>query len=246
MTRRSIVALSVTACAAAFVTPTLAGPQWIEGSAGLLPDAGSVPSSAQGPFDALGSPGSPTPLAGITGSLFVNPDGVSGDLEDMYKIRIRNPLAFRASTFVDGAPADTTFDSEIFLFRADGRGLLANDDAMIGERGSSIAQPATDGTGQTIPGPGLYFVAVAFRARVPVNAVGDPLFSPSSPTEVSGPDGPGGAFPIDSWIGAPQGRGFTEPGQYQYTIHFEGAFFPTPGAASLFIAAGVGAMRRRR
>ena len=65
------------------------------------------------------------------------------------------------------------------------------------------------------------------------------IFDFATTTEISGPDGPGGALPITGWSG--QGEtGF-------YTIRLVGAeFVPGPGALAVFGAAGLMGRRRRR
>jgi hypothetical protein len=164
----------------------LAGPEWVEST-----DAGSLPGNAQR-VTGFGE------LSRISGSL----GGVSGvngsepDLRDMYLVLITDPNNFLLSTVNPGTPPSA--DTRLFLFRADGRGLLANDDISGTDLRSQILPIATDGTAQTIPAPGLYYLAVCFFPDAPMNSQGN-LFNFGSFTEISGPDGAGGANPIQFW-----------------------------------------------
>ena len=217
--------------------PADAGPNFIEGmcSGG---SAGSLPGSACG-VDGLGT------LSSISGSTSVPFGPGALDLEDMYIIRITDASIFSAST-MDLA---TTFDTQLWLFRvdavdpmADGLGLLGNNDISSMDHHSMLGPVSTDGTGITIT-EGLYYLAISGGAGLGVpdpgrfpGAGGLALFDLASPTEISGPDGPGGMFPIDGWFG--------EGAVGSYVIHLEGvSFVPAPGAAC---ALGLFALRVRR
>ncbi|MHC5022619.1 MAG: hypothetical protein ACYTGG_01735 [Planctomycetota bacterium] len=97
------------------------GPDFVEGD-----DAGPLPGDAK---ETTGS----GPLSTIAGELEgdVVSAGGSGDFEDMYVIFIESPESFSAATasFLGGA---TEFDSRLYLFDADGFGLLGNDDTLEG------------------------------------------------------------------------------------------------------------------
>jgi hypothetical protein len=104
--------------AATMVAAAVVGPDWIEPGE---EDAGSLTGDAQVP-DGEGA------LITIKGSLDGAPKPAGGgDLEDMYLISIADPVAFFATTAV--LPGQTEFGSVLYLFDADGRGLLANEDA---------------------------------------------------------------------------------------------------------------------
>ena len=93
-------------------------------------DAGDLPESAQAtPSGAL---------TGIRGTL------TAGDV-DMYAIYIANPFAFAAST-----RCNALFDTQLFLFDANGNPVSFNDDAPEGGVTSRL-------DGSCIPGPGLYY-----------------------------------------------------------------------------------------
>lgn len=96
-------------------------------------DAGDLPETAQ-------STGSGT-LTEIQGNLDVN------DV-DMYAIYITDPSAFSAST-VGGA----TWDTQLWLFDADGKGVVSEDD-------TGGLQSTIDNTNGCIPEPGVYYLAI--------------------------------------------------------------------------------------
>ena len=220
----------------------VAGPTWPEDP----PDAGSLPGTAQIPFPLGGGPltmisgrlSGPTPTPGLRGP---------GDFEDMYLIQVTDPLLFFASTDpADGGFAD--FNTELFLFTGPdhpdgpGLGMFANDDnpgALNNE--SRITGSVTDGSITPAFLPGLhYYLAVTGFVDTPTSG-GLSIFDQALPTEISGPDGPGGFGVIDGW---------SKPGEFgDYQIVLEGVSFPkpSPGAGALFVFGAVfGASRRRR
>jgi hypothetical protein len=137
----------------------------------------------------------------------------AGDYEDMFQITITDPVNFVAETAGLGT-AD--FDTQLWLFDINGNGLLANDDADINTTLSRIVPPATDGTGQTIPRAGCYLLAITGKDDDPSSASGA-IFNQASATEISGPDGAGGALAHTSWSGLGEIGG--------YTIRLTGAAF---------------------
>src|SRR5437762_13677926 len=97
----------------------IAGPEWVEQG-----DAGSLPANAQ---TVSGGGGTVQKISGALLGAGLN--GV-GDFEDMYLIQITDPAAFSASTtFVGGG--DAQFDSQLWLLKMDGLGLLGNDDTFV-------------------------------------------------------------------------------------------------------------------
>lgn len=210
----------------------LAGPEWGEGG-----DAGSLPGTAQ-PVTGGGGP-----LTKIIGDLH-GPSSMPGrgtdDYQDMYLINICDPLMFRATTLpnLDGF---ANFDPSLWLFNADGTGLIANLDAAPGEPNSFMLNEATDGTGAILLTPGLYYLAISGAGSIPLAGPGSlPIFDFAFPGEVSGPDGPGGLSPISGW---------TEPGDWgHYEIALQGVctLVPAPGAASCVLSIGLITLRRRR
>ena len=179
-------------------------------------DAGRTVGSAQ---DVSGGAGPVTTISGSLSGPFFGP----GDFEDVYQIFISNPSTFSVTT-VGSAP----FDTELFLFDADGLGLLANDDDMAGGQQSTIPNAANDGTGAAVVLPGRYFLAITGKGNKPTSNGGQLIFDQPSATEVSGPDGPGAAFVQDNWTPGSGPIG-------SYTIQLTGVSFlpdPVPGSST--------------
>ena len=171
------------------------GPDWDEGEGGGG-DAGSVPAGAE----AVTGTGV-DPVEKISGRLSGFGRGAGtpggGDFQDMYLIRIADPKNFRATTLADfGGFAG--FDAQLFLFKADGTGLIANLNAGTPTTDPLLTPTANDGTGAAVTDPGLYFLAISGAVSLPGNSDG-PIFQFNSPFEISGPDGNGGVSPIAFW-----------------------------------------------
>ncbi len=139
-------------------------------------DAGDLPLSAQVPAGTI------TNLTAIAGTL-------AGDDVDMYVIDIVDPAAFTAST-VGG----TTLDTQLFLFFADGRGVT-HQDGITGATG-----PQSTITGQFVPYPGTYLLAVNNYNRDPI-AKGQLIWQNAPFNDERAPDGPRRREPIDGWNG---------------------------------------------
>lgn len=190
-------------------------------------DAGGLPADSQSPIPVN------SPLDSLGGSLGFDVDALSGkqgplavnsedaaqtssittttpDFEDMYRIVIDRPGLFKAEAIP--GPNDTDFDLQLFLFDANGVGVLAADNDASGVGNSvQLLDQSNDGSGAMIESPGTYFLAVAGSGYYPVainpfTGAPAPIFGPSAlpDGEISGPDGPGGANPIIGWQGTPQ------------------------------------------
>lgn len=185
--RRSLFLLTTFATMLMAVSAAKAGPCVVEGT-----DAGSNQTTA--------GTSSSSGRTCISGSLSAasSRDVSAIDFEDVWAIRITDPLSFTAAT-TPPAPGDADFDTQLWLFSANGVGLLANDNDGA-QLGSRIGHLATDGTGVTINTPGLYYLAISGSGNVP-RAPGGPIFNFALPTEVSGPDGPGDGQPLSAWTG---------------------------------------------
>ena len=206
--------------------PALAGPDWIE-----IGDAGSFLLSAQIPAPPPGV----TQLSTISGTL----NALSGDLEDLYVIRIDAPLTFSITT------GSADFDSVLYLFNItindEALGLLGNDDQATGNNLPRLVGAATDGTGVVVSSPGDYLLAVTGRGRIPLSATG-PIFNLASLTEISGADGPGGLNALSGWTGE------GDTGSYNIDlVDINFPRYPAPGtiAAPIMIALAAGRRRRR-
>lgn len=229
---RGTITIGALACSLAAGATTSAmsdnfrGPEWVEeGDAGSLP-GGAQNTTGEGPMGAI---------RGTVGVGFGAPDEV-----DMYWIRIDSPGQFSARTL---SPGFSQFDSQLWLFRANGLGLLANDEAPGAEDGESLLLPLSDdGTSVRVDRPGIYLLAITIFNNDPFSE-GGLIFFQGSRTEISGPDGQGGGFPIRGW----SGNGGDGSGQLEYRIALTGVTFanlPAPGALAVFGLAGL--MRRRR
>ena len=196
------------AIALAFGASAFAGPEWME-----MGESGSVPGNAQ----ATTGNGA---LAKISGTLSgpgagpkLGAPGATGDFQDMYLIKIVDPLNFRATT-LPGLNGGAEFDAQLFLFTPDGLGLVANLDATAGTTDPLLLPDANDGTGAIIDAPGLYLLAISGFPSFP-RSINGPIFEFDLFQETSGPDGNGGSQPIIGWNG---------PGQFgQYEIALTGA-----------------------
>jgi hypothetical protein len=166
----------------------LAGPDWDE-----IGDAGKLPATAQVIFGF----GTAQTIAGKLGFAAVAGDD-DKDEQDMYRIVITNPTRIDFSAGTAAAfGGSATFNTRLFLFDADGFGLLANDDA--GGPQSGFFDSSDDGTGIVITQPGIYFLAVSGTGSEPLDKSGEELFNIADQNEVSGPDGQGGKNPIVDW-----------------------------------------------
>ncbi len=125
-------------------------------------------------------------------------------------------------------PADTNADHQVNV--PDLLQVIGNWGPIRGScqtPGSTIGAMATDAMQQTIPGPGLYMIAVSSAGSVPRSANG-PIFSFGiNPGEVSSPDGPGGAGVLTGW----QAVECHEPKLGDYSIYVGGG--PGGGAVGM-------------
>ena len=179
-------------------------------------DAGSLPADAQ-VITAGGA------LTNITGN-------AGGTDSDMYLLQVNDAANFRATTNEpDGGSA--TFDTQLWLF----------DDA-VNNQGfhSTLLSVATDGSGQTVPGPGNYYVAISTFGNDPLSAGGE-IFNQVTFTETSGPDGVGGGSPIIGWD-TPGSNGGNA-----YNILLTGTKgVPEPATLGLLGLGALAMIRRRR
>ncbi|MGP1345871.1 MAG: hypothetical protein ACTS3F_04280 [Phycisphaerales bacterium] len=148
--------------------------------------------------------------------------GIEGDFQDMFLILIKEPQEFIASTSPEFG-GSAAFPSALWLFKADGRGLLANREPF-GGGGATLFSESSDGTGVFLNEPGLYYLAISGASSQPLSGGASaplPIFQFDAPDEVSGPDGPGGDLPIFDWV-VP-----SETGEF-YEIILHGVSFPAP------------------
>jgi hypothetical protein len=129
---------------------------------------------------------------------------------DMYVICITDPANFVAST-IGGAGWDT----QLWLFRCDGTGVVFNDDNPDTGGGT---QSRIDNRANCIQQGGIYLLAISRYNRDAVDANGSLLWNNSPFGEVRCPDGPGAANPIAGWTGTTSAGG-------RYVISLQGAYF---------------------
>ena len=204
-------------------------------------DVGDMLATAQ---QIIGTNG--TALTSITGNLTLA-NGISDS--DMYEIYISNTGTFSASNTAFSAGANN-FDSQIFLFRADGLGVVGNDDAASG--GSQSAIPAGSFTGTA----GLYYLLISGSGRYATSGATNPgaLIFPNytdnttDPTTTVRPTGPGGGAPLSGYTG-----NSNEAGKYVVALagaqFFTPAAVPEPGAYVFMLGGAAGlafALRARR
>ncbi|MCW5755961.1 MAG: PEP-CTERM sorting domain-containing protein [Phycisphaeraceae bacterium] len=151
---------------------------------------------------------------------------------DVYQIRITDIAGFSAST-IGGA----SYDTQLFLFAADGSGITENDDASGLQ--SLINNQGLIGSGAA---PGIYYLAISSFNRDPRDADGLAMFGFTSwPGERADQRQPTSSNPFVSWSDSGGGSG-------DYTIFLTGAEYAVPAPASLALLGlgGLAALRRRR
>ena len=129
---------------------------------------------------------------------------------DMYVICITDPANFVASTV-----GTTDWDTQLWLFRCDGTGVVHNDDNPDATTG---LQSRIDNRTNCIQQGGIYLLAISRYNRDAVDANGNLLWNNSPFREVRCPDGPGAANPIAGWTGTTSAGG-------RYVISLQGAYF---------------------
>ena len=167
---------------------------------------------------------------------------------DMFKINISAPANFFAYTIFTGAFGVP--DPELFLFDANGLGVLMNDDVTGGDTqsclpsmGSLNACPANRGN----LGPlsmGIYYLAITRSANSPLSNSGY-IFSPLLSTDVVGPDlTSGGGDPIVGWDNGVNTSPNFDLTQFDLVI----SDTPEPVTSSLIAGAGLALLlyRKRR
>ena len=189
-------------------------------------DAGDLLGSAQ----ATGAGGALSFITGSTGG---------ADFIDLYMIEVVDPVAFFASTAGDqGAPGSGSadFDTKLWLFDADGFGVVSNDDFGGSPFHSHLTGFADDGTGAAVKA-GIYYLAVGGFGDEALSAGGE-IFANGTFEEISGPDGPGGGSPLSGWANT--------GAQGNYNVNLQGVnAIPAPGAIALLGLAGLAGRRRR-
>jgi hypothetical protein len=137
-------------------------------------DAGDLPATAQ-LVSAANAQACQTPVQRVRGRM-------DADDVDMFVICITDPAAFSASTI-----GTTAWDTQLWLFKCDGRGVVHNDDNPDSNQG---LQSRIDNRAGCIPQRGVYLLAISRYNRDPVSIEGQPLWDPlGSGRAVRCPDG---------------------------------------------------------
>ena len=190
-------------------------------------DAGQTLSTAQ----VTGGFPQETPLTHIVGTL-------GPGQADIFLIRLTGGQTFSATTV---SSSSNFFDTQLFLFDSNGRGVYANDDDPDSPPQSTL--PASDILTPVFPG--LYYLAISGSGFLPQSAAG--LIFPSTAipglldSGVVGPTGPGGAQTLSGWSSTSSEAG-------AYDILLTGAEFAAPEPSTAFFLSGgiaLVALRRR-
>ncbi len=180
-------------------------------SEGIFTDAGETLGTAT----AVDTFAFGTALDAITGFIF--PDTGNADLFLIYL----TGASFTADTNATGGFFGMN-DTQLFLFNASGRGVVADDDSGVNLLSQfTIAAPT----------PGLYYLGISGYNYDPQSAGGF-IFPGGGPV---GPTGPGGASPLTNWAFATG----TTSNVGTYAISLTGAtFVPEPSSVLGLIALG--------
>ncbi len=166
-------------------------------------DAGSLPATAQLVTLPDQTPCN-SPVTRIRG------DNAASDV-DMYVIYIQNPADFVASTV-----GTVTWDTQLWLFRCDGTGVVHNDDVV----GGTALQSRLDNSTGCITEPGVYLLAITRYNIDAVDSSNQRIWNDSPFRALRCADGPGAANPVAGWTGTATAGG-------RYIISLQGAFFVT-------------------
>ncbi|MFQ3610572.1 MAG: DVUA0089 family protein [Fimbriimonadales bacterium] len=112
---------------------------------------------------------------------------------DIYTITITNPALFSATTY-----GGTTSDTALWLFDADGKGVLFNEDDP--DHPGSY-QSRIDNRGGVIVQPGTYYLAVSLFGRLAAGCDGLPMWLQRPYNAIRIPDGPDRLSRQVGWIG---------------------------------------------
>jgi hypothetical protein len=145
-------------------------------------DAGDLPETSQS-----------TP----SGALSVIDGVLDADDVDMYAIYLSNPAAFTATT-VGGA----SFDTQLWLFGPDGKGVAFNDD-------SSGTLSTIDNSSGCLTGrpAGVYYLAISRYNRDALGCQNQLIWNNTPFSTVRCPDGPDQLYRVNGWLGTTSAGG---------------------------------------
>ncbi len=165
-------------------------------------DAGDLVATAQRVTTPDALPCS-TPVTRVRGDIGEND-------ADLYVICITDPASFSASTV-----GTTSWDTQLWLFRCDGVGVVHNDDNPDASTG---LQSRIDNRTNCIQEPGIYLLGITRYNRDAVNSLGQLIWANTPGREVRCPDGTGRNDPLAGWSGPTTSAG-------RYIIQLQGAYF---------------------
>ena len=169
-------------------------------------DAGDQLASAQ-------TPTGTDPLTSMSGAI-----DFEGDV-DLYLINVCDPASFSATTYQND---DAGLDTRMFLFKTDGTGVTFDDDVPDGYPGDQSLTSRV--SGQFVPSPGAYYLAVTSYDVTPLDADGNALWNEMPYNVERAPDGPGAASALASWD-------FSFADTDSYRIALTGACFASGGGS---------------
>lgn len=126
---------------------------------------------------------------------------------DMYAISITDPANFSAAV-------SSSFDSQLWLFDANGKGVSFGED-INGVQGGLNSN--------CIPAPGVYYIAVSWYPNAALGCGEEAIWNSTPWNEVRCPDGPERTSRVAQW------RYSGGSGEYSYTISLQGAAGATAG-----------------
>jgi hypothetical protein len=126
------------------------------------------------------------------------------DDTDMYAIQLCDPANFSATTVGPPTTAPYVYDTQLFLFDANGLGVTVDDDDPQGTGGlrSRLSNAFTSSLS-----PGLFYLAVSQYNKDPVDSSAQYIWQNTPFNVERAPDGPGAANPLSSWDTGSTGGG---------------------------------------
>lgn len=191
--------------------------------------------AAAATFDEVGDAGQLLPgqdASGVSDLTAISGSIATADDADLYAV---NLVAGFSYTFTVASSGGLTglLDSQLFLFAADGSGLVANDDTSVLEPLSTLTYLAS--------ASGTYYLGISAFGYSPEDAGGNLIF-PGDPFDTTGVrTAAPGAGVLAGWVASD----FADPGDYTITLAAEA--IPEPSSAlGVLLLGGLGFSATRR